>query len=60
MLYEFSLPSKSNKVPAGQEWIHEIKYDGCRMAATFCRLVLDRRGRGRGRDAPLARQIAQR
>jgi bifunctional non-homologous end joining protein LigD len=31
MLYEFSLPTKSDKVPAGPDWIHEIKYDGYRM-----------------------------
>jgi bifunctional non-homologous end joining protein LigD len=31
MLYPFSLPTKADKVPAGQEWIHEIKYDGYRM-----------------------------
>jgi hypothetical protein len=31
MPYEFSLPTKSDKVPAGQEWIQEIKYDGYRM-----------------------------
>jgi ATP-dependent DNA ligase len=31
MPYPFSLTTKSDKVPAGQEWIHEIKYDGYRM-----------------------------
>jgi bifunctional non-homologous end joining protein LigD len=31
MLYEFSLPTTADKVPAGTEWIHEIKYDGYRM-----------------------------
>jgi hypothetical protein len=31
MLYEFSLPTKSDKVPPGADWIHEIKYDGYRM-----------------------------
>jgi hypothetical protein len=31
MLYEFSLPTKSDKVPVGTDWIHEIKYDGYRM-----------------------------
>jgi bifunctional non-homologous end joining protein LigD len=31
MLYEFSLPIKADKVPAGSDWIHEIKYDGYRM-----------------------------
>jgi bifunctional non-homologous end joining protein LigD len=31
MQYEFSLPTKSDKVPAGPNWIHEIKYDGYRM-----------------------------
>jgi ATP-dependent DNA ligase len=32
MLYPFSLPTKSDKVPTGSDWIHEIKYDGYRMA----------------------------
>jgi bifunctional non-homologous end joining protein LigD len=31
MLYAFSLPTKSDKVPAGPDWIHEVKYDGYRM-----------------------------
>ena len=31
MLYEFSLPTKADKVPAGADWLHEIKYDGYRM-----------------------------
>jgi ATP-dependent DNA ligase len=31
MLYEFSRLTKSDKVPAGSDWIHEIKYDGYRM-----------------------------
>jgi ATP-dependent DNA ligase len=31
MLYPFSLPTKSDKVPTGCDWIHEIKYDGYRM-----------------------------
>jgi hypothetical protein len=31
MLYEFLLPTKANKVPAGSDWIHEIKHDGYRM-----------------------------
>jgi bifunctional non-homologous end joining protein LigD len=31
MLYEFSLPTKADKVPTESEWIHEIKYDGYRM-----------------------------
>jgi hypothetical protein len=31
MLYAFSLPTKANKVPAGTDWIHEIKHDGYRM-----------------------------
>jgi hypothetical protein len=30
-LYTFSLPTKADKVPAGCDWIHEIKYDGYRM-----------------------------
>jgi bifunctional non-homologous end joining protein LigD len=31
MRYAFSLPTKADKVPAGSDWIHEIKYDGYRM-----------------------------
>jgi len=31
MRYEFSLPTKADKVPAGDDWIHEIKHDGYRM-----------------------------
>jgi bifunctional non-homologous end joining protein LigD len=31
MVYAFSLPTKADKVPAGSDWIHEIKYDGYRM-----------------------------
>jgi bifunctional non-homologous end joining protein LigD len=31
MQYQFSLPTKANKVPTGSNWIHEIKYDGYRM-----------------------------
>jgi bifunctional non-homologous end joining protein LigD len=30
-MYEFSLPTKANKVPTGSHWIHEIKHDGYRM-----------------------------
>jgi bifunctional non-homologous end joining protein LigD len=31
MQYAFSLATKADKVPAGSDWIHEIKYDGHRM-----------------------------
>jgi bifunctional non-homologous end joining protein LigD len=31
MPYAFSLPTKSDKVPADPDWLHEIKYDGYRM-----------------------------
>ena len=31
MLYEFSLPTKGAQVPAGPDWLHEIKHDGYRM-----------------------------
>jgi bifunctional non-homologous end joining protein LigD len=31
MHYQFSLPTKSDKVPAGSNWIHEVKHDGYRM-----------------------------
>jgi bifunctional non-homologous end joining protein LigD len=29
--FEFCLPTKSNAVPNGPEWFHEIKYDGYRL-----------------------------
>jgi ATP-dependent DNA ligase len=28
---EFALPVKADKVPAGPDWLHEIKYDGYRI-----------------------------
>ena len=31
MLYTFSLPIKADKVPAGPDWLHEVKDDGYRM-----------------------------
>jgi bifunctional non-homologous end joining protein LigD len=31
MQYQFSLPTKADKVPAGSNWIHEVKHDGYRM-----------------------------
>jgi bifunctional non-homologous end joining protein LigD len=27
------LPSKTNQLPSGSEWLHEIKYDGFRVIA---------------------------
>src|SRR5215472_16953531 len=30
MLYMFSLPTNADKVPAGPDWLHEVKYDGYR------------------------------
>jgi bifunctional non-homologous end joining protein LigD len=30
-MYAFSLPTKADKVPAGSDWLHEIKHDGYRM-----------------------------
>ena len=29
--YEFCIPIAGTKVPAGPEWLHEIKYDGYRL-----------------------------
>jgi hypothetical protein len=29
--FEFCIPTTGTKVPAGQEWLHEIKYDGYRL-----------------------------
>ena len=34
MLYTFALPIKADKVPAGPDWLHEVKYDGYRMMLT--------------------------
>jgi hypothetical protein len=31
VLYTFSLPIKADKVPAGPDWLHEVKHDGYRM-----------------------------
>jgi ATP-dependent DNA ligase len=31
MLYTFPLPTKADKVPAGPDWLHEVKYDHYRM-----------------------------
>jgi bifunctional non-homologous end joining protein LigD len=56
MRYEFSLPTKSDKVPTGPDWIHEIKYDGYRMLLTReqdrVRLI-SRGGHDWGKDFPL-------
>jgi bifunctional non-homologous end joining protein LigD len=30
-MYEFCLPTRGGQVPAGSDWLHEIKYDGFRM-----------------------------
>ena len=30
-MYEFFLPIRGTQVPAGPEWLHEIKYEGFRM-----------------------------
>jgi ATP-dependent DNA ligase len=35
-MYAFSLPTKADEVPAGSDWLHEIKYDG------FYRMMLIR------------------
>jgi ATP-dependent DNA ligase len=29
--FEFCIPTRGTKVPAGPDWIHEIKYDGYRL-----------------------------
>lgn len=29
--FEFCIPSRGKRVPAGPDWIHEIKYDGYRL-----------------------------
>ena len=29
--FEFCLPTKSDAVPDGPDWLHEVKYDGYRL-----------------------------
>jgi ATP-dependent DNA ligase len=29
--FEFALPTAKKAVPAGPDWIHEVKYDGYRV-----------------------------
>jgi len=41
MPYEFSIPTKADKVPAGPNRLHEVKYDGYRM------MLIRERGRVR-------------
>jgi ATP-dependent DNA ligase len=31
MSFEFCLPTKSDAVPTGPDWLHEVKYDGYRL-----------------------------
>jgi bifunctional non-homologous end joining protein LigD len=45
MLYQFSLPTKADKVPTGPQWLHEIKFDGYRMMVVRRSLFADRLGR---------------
>ena len=42
VLYTFALPIKAGKVPAGPDWLHEVKYDGYRM------MLIREQGRIRG------------
>jgi ATP-dependent DNA ligase len=30
-VFEFCIPTRGTEVPAGREWLHEIKYDGFRL-----------------------------
>jgi hypothetical protein len=30
-VFDFCLPTKSNSVPTGPDWLHEVKYDGYRL-----------------------------
>jgi len=30
-MYDFCLPTRSTAIPAGPDWLHEIKYDGYRL-----------------------------
>jgi bifunctional non-homologous end joining protein LigD len=56
MRFEFSLPTKSEKVPAGCDWIHEIKYDGYRMLLIRDQErvgLISRSGHDWGKDFPL-------
>ena len=28
---DFAVPIRGSKVPATEAWLHEVKYDGCRL-----------------------------
>jgi hypothetical protein len=34
------LPTKTDKLPSGSQWLHEIKHDGFRLMALFAALVI--------------------
>jgi hypothetical protein len=36
MLYTFALPTKADKVPAGPDRMHEVKYDGYLIPVHHC------------------------
>jgi hypothetical protein len=47
------LPTKTDKLPSGDLWLHEIKHDGFRVIA------LERgRGGARGRDRGVRQELA--
>jgi ATP-dependent DNA ligase len=29
--FQFCIPTKSTIFPTGSDWLHEVKYDGCRL-----------------------------
>jgi ATP-dependent DNA ligase len=31
--FDFCLPTRSTTVPDGEDWLHEVKYDGYRLQA---------------------------
>jgi ATP-dependent DNA ligase len=61
MLYAFSLPTKADHVPAGPDWLHEVKYDGYRMMVIReqdCVRLISRGGDDRTRYFPLIVAVA--
>jgi ATP-dependent DNA ligase len=51
--FEFCIPTKGTSVPAGPEWLHEIKYDGYRIRVERDRDSVRVISRGGYDDEPL-------
>jgi hypothetical protein len=45
------LPSKTDKLPSGSQWLHEIKHDGFRIIASNCKIEVLSVFQDKGRDS---------